>query len=95
MACLFEIESWLARTSASRIYAVLTWPDVVFFEEEEPDCIELYDTVIQITNLSTESVLAHCFYENANSHCTNSGDICSGEIEPDDGIESCCDPSKS
>jgi hypothetical protein len=35
------------------------------------------DTLIQLSNTSTNPVDAHCFYLNANSHCTNSGEPCS------------------
>ena len=34
------------------------------------------DTLIQLSNTSTNPVEAHCFYLNANGHCTNSGSIC-------------------
>ncbi|HUI26802.1 MAG TPA: hypothetical protein VL403_12030 [Candidatus Kryptonia bacterium] len=34
------------------------------------------DTLIQLSNTSTNPVEAHCFYLNANGHCTNSGGIC-------------------
>lgn len=39
------------------------------------------DTRIQISNESSTPVTAHCFYVNANSHCTNTGIVCS---EPSD-----------
>jgi hypothetical protein len=41
------------------------------------------DTVIQLSNTSLDPVVAHCFYLNANSHCTNTGSVC---IEPSE----CC-----
>jgi hypothetical protein len=34
------------------------------------------DTLVTMANTSDEPVLAHCFYENANSHCTNTGAVC-------------------
>ena len=43
------------------------------------------DTIIQFSNTSTDPVTAWCFYENANSHCTNSGEVCIF-------AEECCDP---
>jgi hypothetical protein len=42
------------------------------------------DTVVQLTNDSEESVAVHCFYENSNAHCTNTGEVC------EDGLD-CCD----
>jgi hypothetical protein len=44
----------------------------------------VFDTVIQLSNTSTDPVFVHCFYENANSHCTNTGEVCF------DGTD-CCD----
>jgi len=34
------------------------------------------DTVVQITNVSNELQVLHCFYVNATSHCSSSGDFC-------------------
>lgn len=34
------------------------------------------DTLVQIANVSNQPVAAHCFYVNANSHCTNTGAVC-------------------
>jgi len=45
-----------------------------------------HDTVIQLSNTSDQPVNVHCFYINANSHCTNDGSIC-------DEAEDCCGPS--
>lgn len=45
-----------------------------------------HDTVIQLSNTSNDPVYAHCFYMNANSHCTNTGEIC-------DEADDCCDGS--
>ncbi len=61
--------------------AIVYWPDVVY---EDFGGGALVDTVIQLSNTSTEAVNVHCFYENANAHCTNTGEVCL------DGSE-CCD----
>jgi hypothetical protein len=40
------------------------------------------DTVIRLTNTQTAlPVMAHCFYTNANTHCTKTGQICSSDPE--------------
>jgi len=39
------------------------------------------DTLVQLGNVSELPVNAHCFYENANGHCTNTGAIC-GPLVP-------------
>jgi hypothetical protein len=57
--------------------AILEWPSVVFVQE---DFIFqsgfVLQTLIQLSNVSNQSVRAWCFYENANSHCTNTGEVC-------------------
>jgi hypothetical protein len=60
--------------------AIVYWPDVVVEQIEGQG----YDTVIQLSNTSAEAVNVHCFYENANAHCTNTGEVCF------DGSD-CCD----
>ena len=61
--------------------AILDWPSVVVFGPS--DILPVFDisgatlnTVIQLTNTSANAVFAHCFYENANSRCTNTGEVC-------------------
>ena len=44
------------------------------------------DTILQVSNTSLEPVLLHCFHENANYHCSNTGEVCVV-------AEQCCDPS--
>ncbi len=68
--------------------AIVIWPDVVVVggqlgmdEGGRP-----VDTILQLSNTSQEPVLVHCFYENANYHCSNSGEVC---VFPGQ----CCDPS--
>ena len=61
-----------------RAAAILVWPWVV-------SSVPFVDTVIQLSNTSREGPIdVHCFYENANPHCTNTGDICFA-------AEECCD----
>ncbi len=59
--------------------AILIWPDV------KADADASIDTIIQLSNTDpSQSVLVTCFYENANSHCTNGGQVCVEAID-------CCD----
>ena len=57
--------------------AILEWPSVIFIEE---DFIFqtgfVLETLIQLSNVSNEPVRAWCFYENANAHCSNTGEVC-------------------
>jgi hypothetical protein len=56
--------------------AIVIWPDI------KADAVAGVDTIVQLSNTSpTQSVLVHCFYENANSHCTNSGQVCEGPLD--------------
>lgn len=52
------------------------------------------ETVIQLSNTSRSAVTAHCFYENANAHCTNTGAVCLRGIDCCDGANGCgvCEP---
>jgi hypothetical protein len=63
--------------------AILEWPSVLFGEEEfiVTGLFEVVDTVIQLTNTSTDPVSVWCFYENANSHCSNTGEVCTFAAE--------------
>jgi hypothetical protein len=57
--------------------AILEWPSVLFFDTDTVFASGvLLDTVIQLSNTSTDPVFVHCFYENANAHCTNTGEVC-------------------
>ncbi len=60
------------RVVSDRGTALLIWPDVKY----SPGNGDALDTVLQMSNTSDESILVHCFYENANSHCTNNGQVC-------------------
>jgi hypothetical protein len=57
--------------------AIVEWPSVIFLGAGDIGQPFLIDTVIQISNTDTKQpVNAHCFFENANSHCTNTGEVC-------------------
>jgi hypothetical protein len=60
-----------ADVTSDRAAAMLIWPDILV-----DLTFNTFNTEIQVTNTSQESVLLHCFYENANSHCTNTGEVC-------------------
>jgi len=66
--------------------AILEWPSVLFSVEliSQLTDFSVLDTVIQLSNTSDTPVDVHCFYENANSHCTNTGFAC---VFP----QECCD----
>jgi hypothetical protein len=80
-----------AEMASDQAAAILLWPDILYTLDEDD---EIFDTIVQLSNTSTESILVHCFYENANSHCTNTGEVCStGEVGPDEdeaGAQLCC-----
>lgn len=60
--------------------AIVIYPDVLV----DRTAAGVLDTVIQLSNTSLDPVIVWCFYENANSHCTNSGEVCTSPTE-------CCD----
>ena len=67
-----------ADVASDRAAAIVVYPWVV---TSEP----FVDTVIQLSNTSREGPIdVWCFYENANPHCTNTGDVCFA-------AEDCCD----
>lgn len=55
---------------SDRAAAILHWPDVVVGTSDWDD------TLIQLSNTSNDPVNLHCFYINANSHCSNDGSVC-------------------
>ena len=65
---------------SDRPAAILIWADIKVGET--------VDTIVQISNTSQEPILAHCFYENANSHCTNDGTVC-------EEAQDCCSDTSS
>ncbi len=71
--------------------AILEWPLVFVVGSSEFNStsgISLTDTVIQLSNTSTDPVFVQCFYENANSHCSNTGEVCFGPLAD---RQECCD----
>ncbi len=72
--------------------AILIWPDVVAIGDDAIGAIGV-DTIVQLTNTSSEPISAHCFYENANYHCRDTGDVCvfAQQCCSDDGC-SICEP---
>jgi hypothetical protein len=57
---------------SDRAAAIVKFPWVVVFDEGVA-----VDTVFQVSNTSREApVDLHCFYINANYHCTNTGEVC-------------------
>jgi hypothetical protein len=71
-----------ADITSDRAAAILIWPDVATDPEDNKD------TLIQVSNTSQEAVLLHCFYENANGHCSNApGLVC------EEGSDCCQDPA--
>jgi hypothetical protein len=60
--------------------AILVFPMIAVSGD---DCL---DTLIQVSNTSSQPVNARCFYVNANSHCTNNGRVCSSGAECGGGL---------
>jgi hypothetical protein len=74
-----------ADVTSDRAAAILEWPSVIYALESPVDFFQgRLDTIIQLSNTSTDPVHVHCFYENANPHCTNTGEVCYEASE-------CCD----
>jgi len=81
MMVLGAVASWAAVTS-DRAAAILVFPRVLANRITQnagvTTALQEVDTVIQITNTSNDPVSLHCFYVNANSHCSLSGGACGG-----------------
>jgi hypothetical protein len=67
---LMAVRPAVADVASDRAAAIVAYPKIEVNSEWK------HDTVIQLTNTSDEVVNVQCFYINANSHCTNSGEIC-------------------
>ena len=74
-----------AAVSSDRAAAIVNFPLIVvggFAEKADEQATQSQiavgnvETLVQLGNVSDVAVNAHCFYENANAHCTNTGDIC-------------------
>jgi hypothetical protein len=58
-----------ADVASDRPAAIVVYPKIVV---DSPSV----DTVIRLTNTSDSPINVHCFYVDANSHCTSDGSIC-------------------
>ena len=59
-----------AATYSDQASGIVIWPKIVAQ-------VGVVDTEITLTNTNPSgAVAAHCFYVNANSHCNNTGDVC-------------------
>jgi hypothetical protein len=88
--CLLAgIPSARALTTSDRPAAILVWPKIVVASNT--------DTLIQISNTSrTDRKQAHCFLINANSHCADTGAVCSTALDCPSGAGfASCVPSCS
>jgi hypothetical protein len=74
----------LADVTSDRAAAIVHFPLVSVDSEAIADEAVYNDTVIQLSNTSNDPIDVTCFYENANAHCTNTGEVC------EDGGD-CCD----
>ncbi len=75
LAALGYARPTVADITSDQAAAILEYPfvDVEIYHSG----IDVYtDTLIQISNVDTTPVDVHCFWENANNHCTNTGDVC-------------------
>ncbi len=72
-AAMMTVSAALADVVSDRAAAILIWPDVVTATSDVDDFL---DTIIQISNTSEQPVVVHCFYENANHHCADTGAVC-------------------
>ena len=73
-----------ADVTSDRAAAILEWPSVLYADSVNLPGAQFsgsIDTIIQLSNTSTDPVNVHCFYENANSHCTNTGQVCEAASE--------------
>lgn len=71
MCLVFSAAAANATTYSDRGAAIVVWPKIVVDEENG------VDTLIQLSNANQDQrVAAHCFYVNANYHCSNTGEVC-------------------
>lgn len=83
-----------ADTTADRAAAIVIYPNIQYDAAVSMFPMASIDTVVQLSNTDSQPIVAHCFYENANSHCSNTGQVC---VEPEEcctGSNGCgtCDP---
>src|SRR5262245_58405900 len=74
-----------AATYSDTSAAVLVWPRIIVDDER--------DTVVQLTNQSSQPAAAHCFYINGNTRCDNTGAVCESRFDcEEDGVFGSCQP---
>jgi hypothetical protein len=74
----------LASGSARADVSTINPAALLVFPKLEVDSSAGVNTVIQITNTSSQPASVRCFYVNANGHCSNDPDeICNAEYPPD------------
>jgi hypothetical protein len=86
-----------AEVASDQGAALLEWPDIVVVAGgifgANATTSELgrggLDTIIQLSNVSQEAVLVHCFYENATPHCSDSGIACLSSSQCCNGSAGC------
>lgn len=76
---LFGARPAAGDVASDRAAAIVLFPEV--YVDTTVPVNPSGDTIIQLSNTSDQPILAHCFYENANSHCSNTGEICSSPEE--------------
>jgi hypothetical protein len=73
-----------ADVASDRAAAIVVYPKIVV------DSASGRDTIVRLTNTNTRSPISvHCFYIDANSHCTSDGSICTDSTSCGYGI---CNP---
>ncbi|MGH7790474.1 MAG: hypothetical protein ACRERC_26675 [Candidatus Binatia bacterium] len=79
------VVGWVPRGSADirsdQAAAIVMYPLIQAFDLDFVILEAVGDTIIQLSNTSTQPAAAHCFYENANAHCSNTGAVCTRAIE--------------
>lgn len=68
-----------AEVTSDRAAAILIFPRVLvtrFTQTQQSNVLNVSDTVVQISNTSTETVALHCFYVDAFGECSISGNGC-------------------
>jgi hypothetical protein len=69
-----------AEIASDKAAALLVFPAI------QVSSVDGVDTLVQLSNTSDQAVDVHCFYVNANSHCSNSGVVCASSAECSGGL---------
>ena len=90
LSVLFSASLAQGVTYSDRGSAVLVFPKIAFVDG-------LVDTQVTVANLNaaptSDIISAHCFYVNSNSHCSNTGAVCTSAADcDDDGFFGSCVP---